>query len=127
MASTMDFNTDGIVLTGGLANSKKLTDRLTSKVDGPFGYDACISKEAAENKNLADSQVAGDPDLILFHNLETANAVGKAIKFHGGAKSGGLLLGASVPVTFNSRSDRAERRINSLLLACATGSSAAHL
>ena len=96
-------------------------------VDGPFGYDACISKKAAENKKLADSPVAGDPDVILFHNLETANAVGKAIKFHGGAKSGGLLLGASVPVTFNSRSDRAERRINSLLLACVTGSSAAHL
>ena len=96
-------------------------------VDGPFGYDACISKEAAENKKLADSPVAGDPDLILFHNLETANAVGKAIKFHGGAKSGGLLLGASVPVTFNSRSDRAERRINSLLLACVTGSAAIQL
>ena len=97
------------------------------QVDGPFGYDACISREAAKNKKLGASRVAGDPDLILFHNLETANAVGKAIKFHGGAKSGGLLLGASVPVTFNSRSDRAERRINSLLLACATGSSVVHL
>ena len=97
------------------------------QVDGPFGYDACISREAAKNKKLGASPVAGDPDLILFHNLETANAVGKAIKFHGGAKSGGLLLGASVPVTFNSRSDRAERRINSLLLACVTGSSGVHL
>ena len=96
-------------------------------VDGPFGYDACISREAAKNKKLDDSPVAGNPDLILFHNLETANAVGKAIKFHGGAQSGGLLLGASVPVTFNSRSDGAERRINSLLLACVTGSSAIHL
>ena len=86
-------------------------------VDGPFGYDACICNDAAQNKGLGDSPVAGDPDLIVFHNLETANAVGKAIKFHGRAKSGGLLLGASVPVTFNSRSDHAERRINSLLLA----------
>ena len=91
-------------------------------VDGPFGYDACISKDAARNKKLGDSPVAGDPDLIVFHNLETANAVGKAIKFHGRAKSGGLLLGASVPVTFNSRSDHAERRINSLLLAGITSS-----
>ena len=91
-------------------------------VDGPFGYDACISKDAAQNKKLGDSPVAGDPDLIVFHNLETANAVGKAIKFHGWAKSGGLLLGASVPVTFNSRSDSAGRRINSLLLACIASS-----
>lgn len=91
-------------------------------VDGPFGYDACISKDAAQNKKLGDSTVAGDPDLIVFHNLEAANAVGKAIKFHGRAKSGGLLLGANVPVTFNSRSDHAERRINSLLLAGITSS-----
>ena len=122
--------TDALPATIDAENLKAACENRQLKgflVDGPFGYDACISKEAAENKNLADSQVAGDPDLILFHNLETANAVGKAIKFHGGAKSGGLLLGASVPVTFNSRSDRAERRINSLLLACVTGSSAAHL
>ena len=33
MASTMDFTIDGIVLTGGLANSEKLTDRFTSKME----------------------------------------------------------------------------------------------
>ena len=33
MASTMEFNIDGIVLTGGLANSKKLTERLTLKTE----------------------------------------------------------------------------------------------
>lgn len=134
------------VKVGLVAATEKITDALPAtidaeslkaacnnhqlkgfQVDGPFGYDACISREAAKNKKLGASQVAGDPDLILFHNLETANAVGKAIKFHGGAKSGGLLLGASVPVTFNSRSDRAERRINSLLLACVAGSSTVHL
>lgn len=107
--------------TGGLANSNKLTNRLRLKMEH-FGYDACVSKEAAQNKKLGDSPVAGDPDLIVFHNLETANAVGKAIKLHGKAKSGGLLLGASVPVTFNSRSDQAERRLNSLLLACVASS-----
>jgi phosphate butyryltransferase len=92
-------------------------------IDGPFGYDACIDKEAADSKNLGNSSVTGDPDLIVFHDLETANAVGKAIKFHGKAKSGGLLLGAKVPITFNSRSDSAERRINSLLLACVISAS----
>jgi phosphate butyryltransferase len=127
------------VKVGIVAAAEKLSDALPSThdavairtacerqelkgflVDGPFGYDACISKEAAKSKNLDHSSVAGDPDLIVFHDLETANAVGKAIKFHGRAKSGGLLLGASVPVTFNSRSDNAERRINSLILACIT-------
>jgi butyrate kinase len=33
MASTMDFDVDAVVLTGGLANSEKLTDKLKSKMD----------------------------------------------------------------------------------------------
>ena len=88
-------------------------------VEGPFGYDVCISREAAEHKGVRASEVAGDPDLLVFHDIEAANAVGKAIKFHGAAASGGLLLGCSVPVMFNSRSDGPERRSNSLLLAAA--------
>ncbi|MFQ5982651.1 MAG: phosphate acyltransferase [Woeseiaceae bacterium] len=86
-------------------------------VDGPFGYDICISRSAAEKKGITESEVAGDPDLLLFHDIESANAVGKAIKFHSAASSGGLLLGCTVPVLFNSRSDGARRRSNSLLLA----------
>ncbi len=86
-------------------------------VDGPFGYDACISRDAAIQKGLADSPVAGDPDLLLMPNLEAANMLGKAYKYHGGADSGGLVMGARVPVILNSRSDSAERRYNSLLLA----------
>ena len=86
-------------------------------VDGPFGYDICISREAAVEKGISDSPVAGDPDLLLFNDIEGANAVGKAIKFHGAAASASLLLGCTVPVVFNSRSDDAARRGNSLLLA----------
>lgn len=85
-------------------------------IDGPFGYDACICKEAAILKKLS-SEVAGDPDLLLMPNLEAANVLGKALKFHGNAKSGGLILGAAVPAVLNSRSDSPARRLNSLLLA----------
>lgn len=86
-------------------------------VDGPLGYDACISREAAIHKGLGDSPVAGDPDLLLMPNLESANMLGKAYKYHADADSGGLVMGARVPVILNSRSDSAERRYNSLLLA----------
>lgn len=101
---------------------KKLSDLNKSTgfiIDGPFGYDVSISSKAAKKKNFQDSEVAGDPDLLLFHDLEAANAIGKALKFHGRAKSGGVVLGASVPIMFNSRSDSMPRRLNSLILAMA--------
>lgn len=86
-------------------------------VEGPFGYDACICRESAVKKGLANSRVAGDPDLLLMPNLEAANVLGKAFKHHAQADSAGLVLGARVPVVLNSRSDSAQRRLNSLLLA----------
>ncbi len=86
-------------------------------VDGPFGYDACISRRSAVRKGLENSEVAGYPDLLLMPSLEAANILGKAYKYHANADSGGLILGASAPVVINSRSDDARRRLNSLLLA----------
>lgn len=88
-------------------------------VDGPFGYDVAVSHAAAESKGLGTSPVAGRSDLLLFANIEAANAVAKAWKFHGDAETGSLVLGARVPVLLNSRSDSAVRRVNALLLAIA--------
>jgi len=55
MASTMDFNIDGIVLTGGLANSKKLTDRLTSKMENLAPV--FVFAGSNENQALAEAVV----------------------------------------------------------------------
>ena len=86
-------------------------------VDGPLSYDTAISLTCAQGKHVTNSLVAGDPDLLLLPNLEAANILGKSYKFHGKAKSGGLVLGAKVPVVLNSRSDSSERRLNSILMA----------
>ena len=86
-------------------------------VDGPFGYDVAISRAAAETKGFADSPVAGAADLILFPNIESANATAKAWKFHGEARTGSVILGAAVPMLLNSRSDEVERRILGLVMA----------
>lgn len=88
-------------------------------VDGPFGYDVAVSRSAAISKKLDQSEVAGMADLLLFPTIEAANAVAKSWKYHGQAETGSLVLGASVPVLLNSRSDSAARRINALLLALA--------
>ena len=86
-------------------------------VDGPLSYDIAINLTCAQGKHITDSLVAGDPDLLLLPNLEAANILGKSYKFHGKAESGGLVLGAKVPVVLNSRSDSSERRLNSILMA----------
>ena len=86
-------------------------------VDGPLSYDIAIDMTCAKGKHLNSSSVAGDPDLLLLPNLEAANILGKSYKFHGKAKSGGLMFGAKIPVVLNSRSDSSERRLNSMLMA----------
>lgn len=86
-------------------------------VEGPLGYDAAISAECAAAKHITNSQVCGRVDMILAPNLETANALGKSYKFHGNASWGGLVFGAAVPAVLNSRSDKAENRLNSLAMA----------
>jgi phosphate butyryltransferase len=86
-------------------------------VDGPFGYDVAVSADAARIKKMDKSPVAGQADLLLFPTIDAANAVAKAWKFHGQAETGSLVLGASVPVLLNSRSDSEKRRIIGLMLA----------
>jgi len=86
-------------------------------VDGPFGYDVALSEKAAAAKGLVGSPVAGKADLILFPNIESGNATVKAWKLHGQAKTGSLVLGATVPVLLNSRSDGPDRRVLGLVMA----------
>ncbi|KUJ85717.1 hypothetical protein AVO45_01645 [Ruegeria marisrubri] len=89
------------------------------QVGGPMGYDVAISPDAARTKGLQDMPAAGSADLLLFPTIDAANAVAKAWKYHGDARTGSIVLGARVPVLLNSRSDSAQRRVNALLLATA--------
>lgn len=88
-------------------------------VDGPFGYDVALSPAAAAKKGFAASPVAGQADLILFPSIEAGNASVKAWKLHGQARTASLVMGATVPVLLNSRSDGADQRRLGLLLAAA--------
>lgn len=100
-----------------LAAESRAGDLPGFVIDGPFGYDVAVSRDAARAKGLEASTVAGDADLLLFPTIEAANAVAKSWKFHGQAETGSIVLGARVPVMLNSRSDSAARRINALILA----------
>jgi phosphotransacetylase len=91
------------------------------RLDGPLAFDNAISREAARIKGI-ESEVAGDPDILLVPDLEAGNMLAKQLSFLASADSAGLVLGARVPIILTSRADSVRSRIAS----CAVGMLAAH-
>jgi hypothetical protein len=79
-------------------------------------FDNAISKEAAKTKGI-ESEVAGDPDILLVPDLEAGNILAKQLSFLANADSAGLVLGARVPIILTSRSDSVRSRIASCAVA----------
>lgn len=90
-------------------------------LDGPLAFDNAISKQAAQTKGI-QSQVAGDPDILLAPDLEAGNILAKQLSFLANADSAGMVLGARVPVILTSRADSVRSRIAS----CAVAKLVAH-
>jgi phosphate acetyltransferase len=102
----------------------KMADRgqiTGASIDGPLAFDNAISKEAARIKHI-ESEVAGDPDILLVPDLEAGNMLAKQLSFLAKADSAGLVLGARVPIILTSRADSVRSRIAS----CAVAMIAAH-
>ncbi len=85
-------------------------------VDGPFALDLAISPEAATVK-CVDSPVAGQADILLVPNIETGNALFKAMVYFMSATAAGLVMGAKVPIILTSRADPPEARLTAAALA----------
>ncbi len=85
-------------------------------VDGPLAFDNAISLSAATEKGIS-SKVAGDCDILLVPDLVSGNILAKTLEYLGGAVAAGIVLGLSVPVVLNSRSDPASARLAALALA----------
>lgn len=84
-------------------------------VDGPFALDNAISKKAAEVKGI-DSEVAGDPDILLVPNIDAGNVLYKSLTFLAGAESAGIILGTKAPIVLTSRADNKEAKLHSIAL-----------
>jgi len=101
-----------------MAERRQITGGL---LDRPLAFDNAISKEAARTKGI-DSEVAGDPDILLAPDLEAGNILAKQLSFLAKADGAGLVLGARVPIILTSRADNVRSRIAS----CAVAMLAAH-
>ena len=96
-----------------MADRKQITGGI---IDGPLAFDNAISLEAARMKGI-ESQVAGDPDILLAPDLEAGNMLAKQLTFLARADSAGLVLGARVPIILTSRADNVRSRIASCAIA----------
>ena len=87
-------------------------------VDGPLSLDVALYKEVAEHKKVKGSSVAGDPDCLLFPNIESANVFFKAASHFAGAELAAMVMGTKVPCVLTSRGDTALTKKYSIALAC---------
>lgn len=108
----MQATVDAAVLTA-MNNRGQIKDCI---VDGPLALDLALSPLAVQHKNIT-SDVAGYADILLFHNIESANATYKAMSIVDESVMGGIVMGAKVPIVLTSRSDSDVSKLYSI--ACA--------
>lgn len=97
----------------------KMSDRGQIKggiLDGPLAFDNAINLEASKSKGII-SDVAGDPDILIAPNLESANIMSKELTFLANAEAAGIILGARIPIILTSRADSLQTK----LMSCALG------
>ncbi len=89
-------------------------------IEGPISYDLALDPEAAKVKGYV-SPVAGDADLLVVPDLVSGNIAAKSITVAGGGRTGGVVLGAKVPVLLVSRAASADDKYMSIVLAALVG------
>lgn len=87
-------------------------------VEGPISLDLATDREAARIKGY-HSPVAGDADILLAPSIAAGNLLGKSLYGLAGGEMAGVVLGAQVPVTVNSRGATAEEKYWSILICAA--------
>ena len=87
-------------------------------VEGPISLDLATDGEAARVKGYR-SPVAGDADILLAPSIAAGNLLGKSLYGLAGGEMAGVVLGARVPITVNSRGATAEEKYWSILICAA--------
>jgi phosphate butyryltransferase len=84
-------------------------------VDGPLTLDNAISMEAVQEKKI-DSPVAGQADILVAPNIETANIFAKSTTYFAGFRLGHIIVGAKAPILIPSRADKKDAKLLSIAL-----------
>ncbi|MGE5508987.1 MAG: bifunctional enoyl-CoA hydratase/phosphate acetyltransferase [Chitinophagales bacterium] len=89
-------------------------------LDGPVSFDIAVDAASAAYKGV-QSPVAGDADILLVHDIDVGNPLGKSLIYFGGAKMAGVVAGGSYPIVLTSRSETPEGKLVSIALAVLYG------
>ncbi len=84
-------------------------------IEGPVALDVPLSRFAADRKNI-QSPVVEATDIFLAPDIEAANILYRAIVYFAKAESGGIVLGARVPLVLLSRAETAETKVRSIAI-----------
>ena len=84
-------------------------------VDGPFALDNAISSDAAAEKRIK-SEVAGQAEILVAANIESANSLAKSTTYFAGLRLAHVIVGARVPILIPSRADKSDAKLLSIAL-----------
>jgi phosphate butyryltransferase len=85
-------------------------------LEGPLALDVPLSRFAADRKSIA-SPVVEATDVFIAPDIEAANILYRAITYFAGGQSGGIIVGARVPLVVLSRAEPPETKIHSISIA----------
>ena len=85
-------------------------------LEGPLALDVPLSRFAADRKSI-ESPVVEATDVFIAPDIEAANILYRAITYFAGGQSGGIIVGARVPLVVLSRAEPPETKIHSIALA----------
>ena len=89
-------------------------------IEGPISYDLAMDPASAPIKGYV-SPVAGDADLLVVPDIVSGNIAAKTITVIGDGRTGGVVLGAKVPVLLVSRAASADDKYMSIVIAALVG------
>ncbi|MDZ4181932.1 MAG: phosphate acyltransferase, partial [Candidatus Cloacimonadaceae bacterium] len=89
-------------------------------IDGPLDIFLACDPAAMEMKGI-HTPIAGEADILIFPNLESANSFYKGLMLFAGGELAGLIQGTTKPVVVMSRSESAASKYYCIALSCLMG------
>lgn len=84
-------------------------------VEGPIALDVPLSKFAADRKAI-ESPLVEKTDIFVAPDIEAANILYRSILYFAKGESGGVVVGAKVPLILLSRAETPETKIRSIAI-----------
>jgi phosphate butyryltransferase len=84
-------------------------------MEGPIALDVPLSRFAANRKGI-ESPLVEDTDIFIAPNIEAANILYRSLVYFAKALSGGVVIGARVPLILLSRAESKETKLYSIAI-----------